>query len=746
MKPSRIVKMLMVVMLAFPLSSLLVSRHELAHAETAEDPPPVIQPVGSVNGKKVLFDNTHGETAGAADWVIDGAFSDFGNGLAKKGYEVKELRKTSPITYDDLKNYDVFVLGEANIPFKASEQEAILHYVQNGGSVFFIADHYNSDRNLNRWDAEEVYNGYRRGAFADPTKGMSTEEAQSPAMQGVSSSDWLAEHFGVRFRYNALGDITSGETIVSPSDDFGITSGVNSVEMHSGSTIAILDPKKAKGLIYLPKNPPAWGPAVDQGVYDNGGVAEGAFAAIAKVGKGKAAFIGDSSPVEDATPKYVREDTGEKKTTYDGFSKEGDDATFLLNTMEWLAKQEDYTSFDGKVPLSEKTKLHDFEVPENSTEPEKEPWTTPVAGYKWWDPSTFAAGAYGSDKEAPSQPAYSFQHQATLPNHQEFQLRLNVKDLSPGQTLSNLKVGIYKAGGQQLAKFKVGDGDYPVSYGYSAPFTITADNQGVGHKDLTVMLDPAYSGEANLRLKVDGTNAVTEDVTIADVAAEPLPPGENESLPELMPIAKARAEQDGGSVTVEGVVTTTPGIWGGQGFYLQDASGGVYVYQSKESNLKIGDKVKISAKKTTYNGEVELSDLIQFTPEGTAEVPKPQVVSEVSDSNQGELVTLEDIKVKNISDPDSYGTFKFDAVNGKHTTRVRIDSRSGLDYTDFTKKYKRNATLTLTGVASIFKGTYELKPRSESDIAEANVNHPTDVKQWLEVIWNKLWQLLHFHV
>ena len=35
--------------------------------------------------------------------------------------------------------------------------------------------------------------------------------------------------------------------------------------------------------------------------------------AISKVGKGKAAFIGDSSLVEDSTPKYVREDNGRTK-------------------------------------------------------------------------------------------------------------------------------------------------------------------------------------------------------------------------------------------------------------------------------------------------------------------------------------------------------------------------------------------------------------------------------------------------
>ncbi len=276
--------------------------------------------VNQNNGKKVLFDNTHGQTAGTADWVIDGGFSDFGNGIAQNGYHVKELRKSTPITYEDLKDYNVFIVPEANIPYKKSEQDAMLQYVKNGGSIFFIADHYNADRNKNRWDSSEVFNGYRRGAWDNPAKGMSNEEANSQAMQGVESSDWLSDNFGIRFRYNAIGDV-SAKNIVSPEQSFGITEGVSSVAMHAGSTLAITNPKLAKGLVYLPENPAKWNNAVDSGVYNGGGVAEGPYAAIAKVGLGKAAFIGDSSPVEDATPKYVREDSGQTKKTYDGYKR-----------------------------------------------------------------------------------------------------------------------------------------------------------------------------------------------------------------------------------------------------------------------------------------------------------------------------------------------------------------------------------------------------------------------------------------
>lgn len=76
---------------------------------------------------------------------------------------------------------------------------------------------------------------------------MSTDERNSDAMQNVTSTDWLSDNFGVRFRYNALGDINAN--IVVPADQaFGITEGVSAVAMHAGSTLAITDPEKAKVL------------------------------------------------------------------------------------------------------------------------------------------------------------------------------------------------------------------------------------------------------------------------------------------------------------------------------------------------------------------------------------------------------------------------------------------------------------------------------------------------------------------
>lgn len=710
-------KSLLALSMALPLQVGLWHGNAAVHAEGPTDPAPFIQAkVANENaGKKVLFDNTHAQTAGAADWVIDGGFSDFGNALANDGYYVKELRKTTPFTYDDLKEYNVFVIAEPNVPFKTSEQAAMKEYVENGGSIFFIGDHYNADRNKNRWDGSEAFNGYRRGAFEDPAKGMSAEERNSEAMKNVTSSDWLSDNFGVRFRYNALGDIDAN--IIVPADQaFGITEGVSAVAMHAGSTLAITDPEKAKGIVYLPKTNAKWNNAVDQGVYNGGGIEEGPYVAVSKLGAGKAAFIGDSSPVEDASPKYLREETGARKTTYDGF-KEADDAALLVNTVNWLATQENYTDLTqvNGLELDNPTALLAFEEPAASTEPQAEPWAAPAAGYKWYDSSTFKPGSYGGPASS-ANASYSFVKQDTLPNAEDFQIRVVVENMPANTTVSGYSAGIYLTGGTQVAMIQNESGTWPTSYGYSSTFSVTSDSKGRAIKDLNVRIKPGTSGAANLRLRLNGSNLITNAVTISNVPAEQLPEEEG-PIPAAITIAEARAKTAGTTVTVEGVVTTEPGAFGGQSFYLQDETGGLYVFQST-SGFHAGDKVKVTAATALYNSEFELTDIVTIEKTGTADIPAPVEATTVTDNNQGQLIQLKDVTVENIVSATPVGSFEFDAVAADGTsTHVRVDTRTGVTESSF--PYAAGDKINVTGVAAIFKDVYQLKPRNLNDFAAA---------------------------
>ena len=67
---------------------------------------------------------------GAADWVIDGAFSDYADSMRKQGYQVKELEGESNISDQSLHQAHVLVIPEANNPFKENEQKAIINFVK----------------------------------------------------------------------------------------------------------------------------------------------------------------------------------------------------------------------------------------------------------------------------------------------------------------------------------------------------------------------------------------------------------------------------------------------------------------------------------------------------------------------------------------------------------------------------------------------------------------------------------------
>lgn len=379
---------------------------------------PVKVPGANANGKTVLFDVSHGGTEGNADWVIDGGFSDFADALTTEGYRVEEYRgidlnndglirfyddlntpsnssiNEAIITYDAIKHADVFVLAETNRPFKISEYQALEQFVAAGKGIFFVADHYNADRNLNTWDATEVFNGYNRSILNTYNYGGEYGDLRNPG----NTQGWLANNFGIRFRFNSVDYLAGVSDITAPVNAEGITQGVDPILMAAGATLAITDASKAKGLVYFAAgdNPTPWKHANDAGLY-YGGRDEGPYVAIAKSGLGKAAFIGDSSPIEDATPKYRRQDSGSVKKTYPGWTDPGHASVLSVNIINWLATPESYTHFDninghvsGELTPNPKAPT-EMDDPDNGN-----PWSNPSGGYNPWDPSTFANGSFAA--------------------------------------------------------------------------------------------------------------------------------------------------------------------------------------------------------------------------------------------------------------------------------------------------------------------------------------------------------------
>ncbi|MBA2612670.1 MAG: T9SS type A sorting domain-containing protein [Bacteroidetes bacterium] len=296
---------------------------------------------------KILFDAKKAQTAGNADWVIDadqwnllwnpnatlassgnqsnaqrfptpsqtlitastpetfwtGAISYWGIDCVKKGYQVETLPYSAQITYgnssnpQDLSNYKVYIVCEPNILFSTSEKTAIMQFVQNGGGLFLISDHTVSDRNFDGNDSPVIWNDF------------------------ITNNGVLNSALGFTFDLANFSQ-TSSNIPNLPTDSIlhGPMGNVTQVKWSGGTTLA-LDPIQnptVKGVVY--KTGSSFG---------NSNV----LFAYARVGNGKVAAIGDSSPPDDGSgdPNDV---------LYDGYITDaaGNHQRLLMNATIWLAR------------------------------------------------------------------------------------------------------------------------------------------------------------------------------------------------------------------------------------------------------------------------------------------------------------------------------------------------------------------------------------------------------------------------
>ncbi|MFI1522290.1 putative Ig domain-containing protein [Kitasatospora cineracea] len=272
--------------------------------------------------KRVLFDNTKGETAGNADWIIStsqpdplaqnanpstetswtGAISAWGVALQKTGnYSLKTLPAGNTITYGtggalDLANFDEFVLPEPNIRLSDAEKTAVMKFVQNGGGLFLISDHTQSDRNNDGWDSPAIINDLLTTNSVDST-----------------------DPFG--FSVDLLNITTDNPRAITDSTDpvlngpFGKATG-SIIRNGTTFTLKPADNPNVKGLLYRTG-------------YSG---STGAAFATSTFGSGRVAIWGDSSPIDDGTGQSGN-------TLYNGWDDPaGTDAALALNATAWLAQ------------------------------------------------------------------------------------------------------------------------------------------------------------------------------------------------------------------------------------------------------------------------------------------------------------------------------------------------------------------------------------------------------------------------
>ncbi|MDO3414410.1 hydrolase [Hymenobacter sp. BT770] len=283
---------------------------------------------GSTGGTKFLFDASHAELAGNADWALDvdagvtpryptpaasgitsttaetywtAALSSWGVALVKLGNSVENLPSGTALTYgnasnpQDLANYNVFVVDEPNTLFTAAEKTAIINFVKNGGGLFLISDHDVSDRNSDGYDSVDIWNDL------------------------MTNNSVQANPFGLSINYTNISETTSNVLASSTNTILhGSQGDVTQLKFSNGATITKTSGSQAQPLI--------WQTTATQGLTN-------IMCASSTYGTGRVVVITDSSPADDGTGSPGN-------TVYPGWTEIASHAKLHMNASLWLAKQQ----------------------------------------------------------------------------------------------------------------------------------------------------------------------------------------------------------------------------------------------------------------------------------------------------------------------------------------------------------------------------------------------------------------------
>jgi len=189
------------------------------------------------------------------------------------------------------------------------------------------------------------------------------------------------------------------------------------------------------------------------------------------------------------------------------------------------------------------------------------------------------------------------------------------------------------------------------------------------------------------------------------VATDPTPGTENGVeviVPhgELISIAEARNITDGEMVTVEGTLTVTDQFYGPA--YLQDKTGAIAVYDDSvygNGLFEIGTAIKITATKTSYNGQLELVNAVRVDNLGISNDPIVPLEISLNELSQhpDELVSISNVTfdANQVGDP-ILGNSNFNISDASGDGVLRIDNGT----TDFFGKTVTSNCGQIVGIAA----------------------------------------------
>jgi hypothetical protein len=200
----------------------------------------------------------------------------------------------------------------------------------------------------------------------------------------------------------------------------------------------------------------------------------------------------------------------------------------------------------------------------------------------------------------------------------------------------------------------------------------------------------------------------------------------------VIDILDAEAQPQGSFVTIRGLVTSSPGQLRTEASYIQDATGGIMIFDADIRNLgiEIGDRIEVSGTMGSFGQELELLDNVTLNAiEKAFAVPVPDTLttaavaaagSPATNEVQGTFVTVRRARQMTAFSTGGGRNAQFD--DGTGAVEVRIEVGLVANAADVTTMFPSGQCYNITGVIGAFNLVAQLKPRTLADMEAVSCN------------------------
>src|SRR6201988_347266 len=193
--------------------------------------------------------------------------------------------------------------------------------------------------------------------------------------------------------------------------------------------------------------------------------------------------------------------------------------------------------------------------------------------------------------------------------------------------------------------------------------------------------------------------------------------------PPTISIAEARSLPLGTVVTIDGAVTVPSGAFSSstfeQGFAIQDRTGGIYV--STPDNLGFAPRQQVRVTGTLADavqpGLLALVDVTDVKAHGARPKvrPLPVATGDVGEGTEGSIVRITGTITQPIINDLPFGFIVF-INDGSGEVHAFVCASTGIDVSGLSP----GQTVEVTGFSGEFAGSFEVDPRTQTDIQVLN--------------------------